>query len=295
MKKFVLLTFLFSFNSQAKICDVETFDKLILVRPSQDTSYIKKTNCSLETVKTLTRIINGIEGKVTSAHLNQMLAEDNSSETIAMSPHQVEITTLEKTINRNLTLDNGLLTKNINLVGTQNIILLTQQDQVSLECSQCEILGEHNIKISISNPIVSTSQSFWARAQILKKITAFRAKEEISTKTADNFTNSLEATEITVTKPELYLTDIQDLKFYRLNHSIKKGDLIKLSDISPIVLVKTGSRVKVKIENKTLNLISTSLANKSGVYGDSIELTNINSKRKLIGKIVDFNTVVIDL
>lgn len=296
MKNLFCFLFLVSFSLRAEICDLETYNKLVIVRPSSsDTSYIKKTNCPADTLRIFNRIVNSIEGKITTEHLNRMLEEENSPNVIAMLPQQIEVTTLEKIINKNLTLETNLITKDINFVGTQGILTLTEQDQISFDCQQCEILGEHNIKINISNPLVSDSKNFWARAQILKKITAYKTREEISTKTAENFTADLEATEIAVTKPELFLTDIKDLKFYRLNHSVKKGEFIKLSDISPMVLVKTGSRVKVKIENKTLNLISTSLANKSGVYGDSIELTNINNKRKLIGRIIDFNTVVIDL
>lgn len=296
MKNLFYFLFLICCSLRAEICDLETFSKLIIVRASvNDTNYIKKTNCPAETIRSFGKIINSIEGKITSEHLNRILEEESSLNVIAMIPRQIEVTTLEKVINENLNLDNNLVTKDINFVGTQSILALTEQDQISLECQQCEILGEHNIKINISNPLAASSQSYWARSQILKKITAYKTTEEVSTKTAENFTSNLEATEIAVSKPELYLTDIKDLKFYRLNHSVKKGELIKLSDISPIVLVKTGSRVKVKIENKTLNLTSTSLANKSGVYGDSIELTNINSKRKLIGRITDFNTVVIDL
>lgn len=295
--KFVFALFFF-FNltlAQAEVCDMETFDKIIVINQVSDTTFIRKTNCSTEIVKAVAKIVSNVEGKITSDHVNLMLSEENATMTVALIPHQVEITTLAKLIGQKLTLDNGLVIKDINFIGTQNILPLTQQDQLSLECSQCEILGEHNIKLSISNPLTPGIQNLWARAQILKKITVYRAKEEVSTKTAENFTNSLEAVEVAVTKPELYLTDINDLKFYRLNHSVRKGDLIKTSDISPIILVKTGSRVKVKIENKTLNLVSSSLANKSGVYGDSIELTNVNSKRKLVGRIIDFNTVVIDL
>lgn len=292
---FSVILFLSFSTAQAEICDMETFEKIVIIKQVSDTSFIKKTNCPDETIKAVAKIIGGIEGRISNNHINQMLIEENSLNTIAMIPQQIDITTLEKMVNQKLTLDNGLVSRDINFVGMQNILNLTPQDQVTLDCNQCEILGEHNIKILVSNPLISSIQSFWVRAQILKKITAYKAKEEVSTKTAENFTHALEPVEITVTKPELYLTDITDLKFYKLNHSVKKGDLIKTSDISPVVLVKTGSRVKVKIENKTLNLISSSLANKSGVYGDSIELTNVNSKRKLVGRIIDFNTVVIDL
>ena len=55
------------------------------------------------------------------------------------------------------------------------------------------------------------------------------------------------------------------------------------------------SKVKVKIENSTFNLSSIGMAYSSGHYGETIEITNPASKRKLLGRIVDFNTVVIDL
>ncbi|MFZ4712798.1 MAG: flagellar basal body P-ring formation chaperone FlgA [Bacteriovoracaceae bacterium] len=305
MKKVFFLSCIIPLTSLAqdvalsKSCDIKTYAQIILTQRKSakdlQNEIIQSSTCDAATLSAFVTTIMGAEGDLRAEHLVTLLEEQNINQEINLEPTKITINRLENIVKDRTSLNTGYELSGIQFVGMEGAITLNEQDRIKIECSQCELLGDQNLKILVTNPVMNQAKSFWARSQITRKIKVWKVRQDLTTMTEGNISNQLTLEEIAVTHPENYLNDTQDLKFYKLNKSLRRGDIVKQSDVSPIVLIKSGNRVRIKIENKALNLSSTGVANKSGSYGDSIELTNLNSKKKVVGRVVDYNTVVIDI
>lgn len=306
MKKLNLILILLSFNALAeesltttapKQCEIKTYPQIIMTQRRSlsqlQKEIIKESNCDQTTVENFVATIADLEGDIRSEQINDLMS--NKTVDVFLEPTRISVIRINKIIKDKLNLQSNLELDQIQFVGTESAIGLNDIDKVKVECPNCELLGEQNLKIQITNSILGDSKNFWARSTVLKKTRIWKAREDINTLTSQNLQSQLISEEIALAKPENYLTDAQDLKFFKLNRSLRKGDLVKQSDISPIALIKSGNRVKIKVIDRNINLVSVGVANKSGNFGDSIELTNMNSKKKIVGRVVDYNTVVIDL
>ena len=306
MKKMKLVLILLSLNAFAqetlipvtpKQCEIKTYPQIIMTQRRSisqlQKEVIKESNCDQTTVESFVMTIADLEGDIRAEQINDLM--NNNSIDVFMEPTRISVTRINNLIKNKLVLPSNLEIDQIQFVGTESAIGLNDAEKVKVECPNCELLGEQNLKLQVVNSVLGDSKNFWARTNVLKKIKVWKAREDINTLTAQNLQSQLISEEIALAKPENYLTDAQDLKFFKLNRSLRKGDLVKQSDISPITLIKSGNRVKVKIIDRNINLVSVGVANKSGNFGDSIELTNMNSKKKIVGRVVDYNTVVIDL
>jgi flagella basal body P-ring formation protein FlgA len=283
----------------SKSCDIKTFSQIIFTQNKNVQNFekeiIKESNCEPETRKAFLSLISTIRGELRAEHVSSILTEQGIQQDVNLEPSKISLSTLESVIQSKTLLNNGFELSEIQFVGLEGALTLNEQERVKVDCSQCELLGTQNLRLSIVDPILNDNRTFWAKSLISKKIKVWKVKDDISSLTEGNITSQLTLEEIAVTHPENYLSESQDLKFFKLNKNLRRGDIVKQSDVSPIILIKTGNRVKIKIDNKNLNLVSTGLANKSAIFGDSIELTNLNSKKKIVGRVTDYNTVVIDL
>ena len=305
MNKLFSFIFLFSTNifsqelAQPKSCDIKTFSQIIFTQNKTsldlEKEIIKESNCEPATRKAFLSLITTIRGDVRAEHLSTLLTEQGIEQEVNLEPSKISLSTLENVIQSKSILNSGFELTEIQFVGLEGALTLNEQERIKVDCSQCELLGTQNLRISVVNPILNDNRVFWAKSQISKKIKVWKVRDDLSSLTEGNISSQLTLEEIAVTRPENYLNETQDLKFFKLNKSLRRGDIVKQSDVSPIVLIKSGNRVKIKIDNKNLNLVSTGLANKSAIFGDSIELTNLNSKKKIVGRVTDYNTVVIDL
>lgn len=305
MNKLFLMLILFSPSVFAeelafsKSCDIKTYPQIIFTQNKNvqnlEKEIIKDSNCEPTTRKAFLSLISTIRGDLRGEHLSSILTEQGIQQEVNLEPSKISVSTLENIIQAKAVLNHGFEVSEIQFVGVEGAIGLNEQERVKVDCVQCDLLGIQNLRISIVNPILNDNKLFWAKSLISKKIKVWKVRDDLAAITEGNIASQLTLEEMSVTHPENYLNETQDLKFFKLNKSLRKGDIVKQSDVSPIILVKSGSRVKIKIDNKNLNLVSTGLANKSAIFGDSIELTNINSKKKIVGRVTDYNTVVIDL
>lgn len=295
MKIVSVFLFLVSFNlfSQTK-CEIEIYPKFILKKDTNDTSYIKKTNCEILVIQNLHKAISNVSGNILTSTLEEM-AELNAN-TIAIFPAQIEIIDLEKYIVDNFSITEDTVIKNIGMAESLKAIMLNPGDKVRFTTSNnFNQLGEQTFRMIIENSLTQLEKTVWLKGFFYKKIYGYKAKVDISNRSDLSISELFSKEEYLTTTPEQYLTNMDSLKFYKLNRSIRSGEVLKNIDISPIVMIKAGNRVKVNIFNNNMTLSSSGVANKSGVFGDTIEVTNPNSRKKFIGKVTDFNTVVIDL
>jgi flagella basal body P-ring formation protein FlgA len=297
MKKFFLFFTLSCsvFAQEAEYCKISTSSRLIFTKNNITNSWINETNCDSETVQAASKILYNSKGEVNQSLLNELLHSVGIKKNIELTPFRVSVKTLVDLIDEKWNLGQEIKIKNIVFVGQEDVLKFSENNQITLDCEHCSLMGDQSVQIKTHDILTGATTSYWARGEVLKKISVYTAKSDINAQLETNITEKLVRTDIYSSKPEIFLTNISDLRFHRLNRSLRTGDILKSTDISPLTLIKAGSRVKIKIENKSLNLSSSAMANKSGVFGDTIELINVNSKKKILGKITDFNTVVVEL
>jgi flagella basal body P-ring formation protein FlgA len=108
--------------------------------------------------------------------------------------------------------------------------------------------------------------------------------------------------ETNIKKLLVYLTKLnkekkyaETLKFFKTNKPIKPGEILKKSDLNGSLLVKAGSNTEVIIENQLLKLKTTGISRNSGIYGDQVEVLNIQKNKKYVGKIIDINKIQVEI
>lgn len=95
--------------------------------------------------------------------------------------------------------------------------------------------------------------------------------------------------------PEKIFSKIENLKYYKLNKTLKEGQYLKINDLYPIPIVKVGDHVNITYITNGITLSGKATSLSHGKIGDQIRLRNKKNNKILFGKIIDFNKVIIVL
>lgn len=302
MIKYILLAFTLLIISiaatMAKECFIETYPRIIMfdsIRPQL--SLIKNSSCSQKINTTFLETLSTLDGKINSSQITQMINEsiDSQDLDVQIIPVNITINSIRTLLKSKLDLPFDIIPDNIKLVGQSTSIQLPLNSFVNFECLQCESIGLKNIKITVSNPITQYEDIYWASTTLLKTIKVLELKNHTNAFQKDLEISMFNHQFADIEDPTLYFTNLDELKFYKTNKPLKKGAFLKHSDLSPIQLIQAGSQAKLEIIHGNLKLQSIGIAKKSGVLGDTIELSNPKTKKNIIGKVINFNTVSVKL
>ena len=98
-----------------------------------------------------------------------------------------------------------------------------------------------------------------------------------------------------VASNDSFFANKEKLPFYKNNKIIKEGMALKHSDIYPVNLINVGKPVKTIINKDGMKLTGMGIALGSGKLGDSVHLKGMDGKRIIVGSVVGFNKVMVDL
>lgn len=93
--------------------------------------------------------------------------------------------------------------------------------------------------------------------------------------------------------PDL-LTEMKDLLGKRTTISINPGEVIRSGMVEYPPLIKKGERVILLVENQHFKITAFGEAKEDGRRGERVRLTNLSSKKEVIGRVLDMNTVQVD-
>lgn len=93
--------------------------------------------------------------------------------------------------------------------------------------------------------------------------------------------------------PDL-LTEIKDLLGKRTTISINPGEVIRAGMVESPPLIKKGERVILLVENPQFKITALGEAKEDGRRGERVKLINLSSKKEVIGRVLDMNTVQVD-
>lgn len=76
---------------------------------------------------------------------------------------------------------------------------------------------------------------------------------------------------------------------------LKAGAVIRLGDIKKPTLVKRGEMVRIIYQTPKFKIMNQGIAQKEGVYGETISVEIQNSKKKVFGRISNKQEIRVDL
>lgn len=295
MKIFFL--FLFSLPAFSSECSIELFSKVYRLESNQilqSRDLIKNSDCEDKVNNKLSNLIGNSQGTVGSDFLLRELQKDFPELLINIKNKKLSLLDLNLSLKEQLLSNNNLYFVQSRSLGNFSSIGLSEGEYLRSVCDACVSLGEKNVKIDLINTVDSTSRTIWLSSKIMAKIKVIRANRNISFQEKQLDPKDFYTDEIMTMTPDQSLTSLQNIHFYKTNKTIFQNAVITNLDLQPVNLVNYGTPANVILKSHNISLQKTALPTRSGRFGDIIELKGPNNKN-IIGKVVDYNKVVIEL
>lgn len=286
LKIILLLTIFFGLNSFA--CEIKSFKYLLRFNNKLDEGIIKNSQCSSEIKKEFIDLLRNADGKVSAKIISTIIFEKQKNK-VFISPNEINI----KNLNDILSVKN-LLKQNQKIhtvLAANRISYVTSSSPIQIELESLNYLnvGENNLNIKINN------KNIWMNILVQQKKNIWTATEEIYPFNKNLKKTSFKKEVIYDHKNTQYLKDINLVKYYKTNKRINKGTPLKLTDLTPLYLVRHGKKVNLILKGNNIKIKNNAIAKQNGRYGDNIEFQNIRSKKSFFANVIDFNTVEVDL
>ena len=285
--------FLILFTQQTFACLINAPRRVVVTRKTTS-SHIRDlltfSDCSEKKQSQFISLIRDYRGELTN---RQIQAEKNLAD--ASLKHSLTIEALEHFLQRKINKPKHLVIKNAELTTSRRpIVITTEFDEIHLECQDCHVMGNKTSRVTVIDQ-KNNSQQLWVKFQLATQIKALAAKDTIRITNRSLSKSMFTWKMITTTEPEAYFQNIDDIRFYKINHTIKRNSILRSRQLTPVNLVSFGSPVKTRLMSGHLHLTGRAIANKSGKIGDLVSLKNIRTKKIIIGKVIDKNLVEIEL
>ncbi len=232
------------------------------------------------------RFISGASGKLKARHLERMFkAEYNVSIDFR---NDFEVQELKDFICEDLKLEEAVITRLTSLYG-QASLNLTGDEQISAQCSTCDEAGEKNLKVLVNE------KTIWFSAELKMKRIGYKLLKDVSPFGEGLNKGLIEKSAALDDGKSGIFTDIERIHFYRPNRPLSKGKTLRMGDLLPRALVKLNRPVELLLRGDNISLKTKALARQSGKYGQTIKVYNPKTKKHLQAKVIDFNTVMVEL
>jgi flagella basal body P-ring formation protein FlgA len=300
----ILQTFIILFFSlNAKVfaqgsCSVELFSKIYRLENDQtlvNNDIIQHSDCSNAITFKISQIISHSSGTVGNDFLKKELSKDFPEDLIEITPRKLSLLDLNLALRDQLTRNSNLYFVNTKSLNALKSLGLIEGEQLKTYCESCSSYGEKNIKIDISNPVANSTRTLWFSSQIMAKVKVFKAKSNLSFQQKNLQPEDFYSDEILMGSPDNVITSINNINFYKPNRLILQGSTISNLDLQPVNLITFGTPVNVTLKNQNIQLQKIAMPMRSAQFGETIELKNNNNNKIIMGKVVDYNKVVIEL
>lgn len=251
-----------------------------------DQDIIKNSDCSNSINSRFVDLIQSADGKVSNSFVKKYLG--NNENQIEISPKVIEVKKISHILNEKLNLD-SLFIINVSSLHGKSSLNLSANENFSVKCNACDSMGLKNLKVTFKN------KSIWFSAKLGQNVSVLKPIQHLNRQTPVLSKKDFVTSKIQVYQRTNHFTDLDNIQFYRLNRNLNAHDFLKNTDVTPKSLVNFGQKVHLKIKTKTIELKSVGIAKKGGKLGDFIEVQNIKTKKIFLGKIVDFNKVVVEI
>lgn len=287
-----LLALFFLFIPAAFACDISMpYRLVVLSEEPTGQSPLNATNCTDETLKEFHRTLTGLEGRISSSQLTEIMATKKHN--VRIEQHMVQIQNLKTFIREQLAIPSGVHVKATYPVNSSNFLPLAPGDQLQVNCSGCLWGTKQPLNITVAG-FDGTRADFIAVADFGKMVRAFRLTRPLNSFSEitvydikEEFTESVPHSE--------FISDVQNLKYYKTNKPLKSGELLKISDLNAENIVRAGLKTEVVLENEMVRIKTSGISRGNGALGDVVEVWHPQKNKKYQGKVIDNNKVLVEL
>jgi flagella basal body P-ring formation protein FlgA len=273
-------------------CEIHLPENILIISEKADLSkMIAASDCQSNIISEVNKTLLNSEGKVSHLQLTDIFKSKNMS--VTFRPHLIQIQHLKNLIHDQLALPVGVHMRSSEAINANNFLELNPGDQVEINCVGCLYGSQQPINVIIHG-IDGKKTSILARADFKKMVKALRVtsfqpafSEIFPTSFREDFTEAIPHTDL--------FSDVDKLKFYKLNKPLRAGDLVRRSDLNPINLVRAGSKTEVVIENKLIMLKTSGISRSNGGIGEYVEVFHPQKNKKYQGRVIDLNKVLVEL
>lgn len=289
MKLALYLSFIFAAAS-SWACEIVVPGHVLLTAGETETWPFRTTDCSPAQGQELIRVLQDQHGVIPVTRLQAALS---AGITLIAEKRSVRVTNVETLVRGSF---NGIGDAKITLSApfNSNLIALPEDAELTANCHPCQFQGEEIIRLSVSS-LADAQRELNFQAKFVRLVRAYRLK-----RTLPAFTTGLEPEmfeEVLAPVPAFgqYLTDASQVRYFKTNKTLKAGEFLRTSDLSPLTLVRAGDRVELVFENPHVTLKAQALSRQNGGKGDSVEVWNQATGKKHRGTVTDHNRVVVEL
>jgi len=282
----------FLFTSLSFACEITLPEQILLFEKKLNNFKINQSGCSFEAQTDFNSVINDLEGKVAAFQLKELMQAKGHDVTIKTP--SIKIQHLTNLVRDQLHLPAGVEVKNAkSLIGDTSIVL-SNGDQLQLECSACLLGSQQNLKLSI-NTFSGERKAVYVQADFIKMVKAYRLLEPLSSfSQLRDVSVFKEETVPSIPHTDL-ITDLNELKYYQTNKPIRAGELLRRSDLSATDLVKAGLKTEVILETPGIRIKTQGISRNNGAIGELVEVFQPQKNKKYQGKVIDLNRVLVEL
>lgn len=291
MNKLLMLTLLFAQSAFA--CEVLLPYQMVIFSndlSGKNTYQIK--NCESKVTDDLHEIVTGLEGRVASYQLKEMMTARGHE--LEIGPGSVLIQQFSTLIREQLMLPTGVQVKETRSVNMPGILSVPAGDRIEISCTGCLYGIQQPINVTILG-FDGSKRSIFASADFKKMVKAFRLTGPLASFSTVTEASMLKEEYVESIPHTDLITDIEQLKFYKTNKPLKTGDILRKSDLNAINLVKAGLKTDVVLENQMVRIKTQGISRGNGTIGELVEVYHPQKNKKYQGKVIDINKVLVEL
>jgi flagella basal body P-ring formation protein FlgA len=287
---FLILVFFISTFSWA--CEIHLPEHILILGQKADLSkIIASTECSSNAISELNETLNNVDGKVSHIQLSEMLKAKNHL--VLIQPNLIQIQHFKNIVHEQISMPVGVQMRSSEAMNANNFLALNLGDRIEVNCIGCLFGSQQPINLTVHG-LNGSKNSLIVKADFKKMVKAFRmtsfhpAFSQVSAASIkEDFTESIPHTDL--------FSQIDMLKFYKLNKPLRPGELLRQSDLNPINLVRAGSKTEVIIENELIKLKTYGISRNNAGVGEFVEVFHPQKNKKYQGKVIDLNKVLVEL
>lgn len=291
MKYFFLFTS-FVFTSLGYACEINLPEHLLFLGETSNISLlIKHQQCNENDLQEISLTLHQLDGRITAFQLTQIFKTKGLD--VKISPELIQIQQFKQIVREQLMLPPGVQLFSSQALNNSNFLALSPGDKVEVQCIGCLYGTDQTLNLNIIN-FDGGRRSLTVKANFKKMVKAYRlthfmpAFSDLSNEILkEDFVESIPHTDL--------VTDLDTLKFYKLNKPVKSGELLKQSDLNAIHLVKAGVKTEVIMESSQIRIKTHGVSRNAGTLGEFVEVFHPQKNKKYLGKVIDINKVLVEL
>lgn len=284
---FAIIALLCLVDSQA--CEINLPGRLLVSGLHGERWPFGAKECSFEQVSNFHELIDSQSGKVAVGRLQAAAGVEAK---IVTKAETVQIQRLEDLIKETFP-ESSEREMELNGATQSDIIALAADSEVKLKCHPCLFNGDETIRVDVKN-YTTVRQEYSFTAHFRQMVLAPRIRSTV-TAFSTLSASQLEMVKVPQSPFVKYVTDLSRINFFKTNKTLRTGEILKESDLTPLSLIRAGDKVEMSLESGSLNIKAHAVSRQNGGIGESVEVWNQSNGRKYRGVVTDFNKVTVEL